>query len=492
MTTTISFPAVAAAMIALGLSTCAGEDRTPVDPPDPLAITTESLPAGAVGEPYSAGVDARGGDGAYAWSVETGALPPGLTLSVDDLSDDDVLITGVPEADGTFLFTLRVDSEDGQSRTRAFSIEIVGEPAPLAIATAALPPALVGAGYDVTLAAVGGDGATFTWSVSGGGLPAGLTLDTAGRLSGTPTAADTVIVVIHVASGGFEVEKSFRLAAVSNRTGTYDLTAAPVVPIPAALQPFVDAAFARWQGVVTGDLSQASIPVGFFGDGECGGFGEVLNGTSADDLIVLLNIASIDGPGQVLGFAGPCAIRNGNDLPLAGVLTLDADDLGTMGDQELIDLIVHEIGHVLGYGSLWDLLDLLTESTSDPRFTGASAVAEWNALGGTGPVPVEDQGGEGTARAHWREAVFNRELMTGFTDQTGEQPLSRVSIASLADLGYAVNLSAADPFTLAPPMSPAAALRDRAAARGWDVVYRGTLRRIDEAGRDTTVRGGNR
>ena len=58
-------------------------------------------------------------------------------------------------------------------------------------------------------------------------------------------------------------------------------------------------------------------------------------------------------------------------------------------------------------------------------------------------------GGTGTADAHWRESVFGNELMTGFVD-AGTNPLSRVSVASMADLGYAVNLAGADPYTLAP------------------------------------------
>ena len=62
-------------------------------------------------------------------------------------------------------------------------------------------------------------------------------------------------------------------------------------------------------------------------------------------------------------------------------------------------------------------------------------------------VPVENRGGRGTADAHWRDAVFGTELMTGFVGRTGN-PLSLMTIASLADLGYQVDRNAAEPYSL--------------------------------------------
>ena len=66
---------------------------------------------------------------------------------------------------------------------------------------------------------------------------------------------------------------------------------------------------------------------------------------------------------------------------------------------------------------------------------------------GPTPVPVENTGGEGTADGHWRESVFKNELMSGFIAASGN-PLSRLTAASLQDLGYKVNLSAAEPYSL--------------------------------------------
>jgi hypothetical protein len=62
-------------------------------------------------------------------------------------------------------------------------------------------------------------------------------------------------------------------------------------------------------------------------------------------------------------------------------------------------------------------------------------------------VPLENTGGAGTADSHWRETIFRNELMSGFVAAPGN-PLSRVTAGSLQDLGYTVDLSAAEPFGL--------------------------------------------
>ena len=86
--------------------------------------------------------------------------------------------------------------------------------------------------------------------------------------------------------------------------------------------------------------------------------------------------------------------------------------------------------------------------TNNPRFTGPQATAEYNAFtsGHATSVPVENGGGPGTRDAHLRESVFTNELMTGYVGPGRDLPLSRITIASLADLGYQVNVGAADPF----------------------------------------------
>ena len=225
---------------------------------------------------------------------------------------------------------------------------------------------------------------------------------------------------------------------------TYNIALRFVGNPPASVRNALRAAEAKWEGAITQGLvgiRNITIPAN-----SCGS-NPAFSGR-IDDMLIFGGVANIDGPGNILAQAGPCFIRNANNLPVAGVLIFDSADLGVFSSQ-LTPIAVHEIGHTLGIGTIWDLQGLLTGAgTSNPRFTGANARREWRALGGTGSVPVENTGGGGTRDSHWRESVFDNELMTGFLN-SGSNPLSRMTIASLKDLGYpAVNLNAADPYSL--------------------------------------------
>ncbi|HEX6432906.1 MAG TPA: leishmanolysin-related zinc metalloendopeptidase, partial [Gemmatimonadales bacterium] len=140
----------------------------------------------------------------------------------------------------------------------------------------------------------------------------------------------------------------------------------------------------------------------------------------------------------------------------------------------------------------WSLQGLLADPSlpedtvfADPHFTGPQAIAAFNEVGGAAyplaKVPVEDTGGEGTADGHWRESVFGAELMTGFVDPS-HNPLSKVTLAALADQGYAVNLGGADPYSLALALQARGARPPR--ALGNDVL-RVPIRRVDATGRIT-------
>jgi hypothetical protein len=200
----------------------------------------------------------------------------------------------------------------------------------------------------------------------------------------------------------------------------------------------------RIEQVVVGDLP----PVNFSRTaGELAGCGGQAVSGEIDDVVVVVEVVSIDGPGQVLGEAGPCFARSSSHLPVLGHVRLDADDLDRLEASGRLDAVVlHEMLHVVGFGTVWTGEGLLSGAgTGDPTFTGASARAEFlsspEASGYSGGVvPVEGGGGAGTAGSHWRESVFANELMTGWISGSS-QPLSR---ASLADLGYVVDLGRAD------------------------------------------------
>jgi hypothetical protein len=212
-----------------------------------------------------------------------------------------------------------------------------------------------------------------------------------------------------------------------------------------------------------------------------------------DDVLILVTLQPIDGPGNVLGGSAPCFIRTTGKLPVLSLMQLDTDDLDQLQTAGLLQtVILHEMGHALGYGTIWIDLNLLAGASpppgTDPHFTGTQATAAFNAVGGGSysaglKVPVENTGGAGTVDAHWRESVFGSELMTGFVD-AGANPLSRVTVGSMEDLGYIVNLAGADPYTLAPGL--------RAFARGPAIelkndILRLPLHEVDDAGRVVRV-----
>jgi large repetitive protein len=166
-----------------------------------LSVTTATLAGGAVAVAYSQSLTATGGSGAYSWSLSSGTLPAGLTLTVNGV------ISGAPTTAATSSITVLVTDAGGNKATKVLSI-VVTAPA-LAISTVSLPNGNVAALYSQTFTATGGK-APYTWSRSAGTLPLGLTLSTTGVLSGTPTTAAASTFTIKVTdSAAASVTKSF-------------------------------------------------------------------------------------------------------------------------------------------------------------------------------------------------------------------------------------------------------------------------------------------
>jgi hypothetical protein len=183
---------------------------------------------------------------------------------------------------------------------------------------------------------------------------------------------------------------------------------------------------------------------------------------------------AIDGQGSVLGQAGPIDLRPRSFIPATGVMSFDTADLAQMeSDGSLVSVIIHEMGHVLGFGTIFDRVGLITGAGGgDPEFTGSSAIREYAALLGPGArpasVPLANVGGPGTRDGHWREEVFANELMTGFLD-SGPNPVSRMTIGAFEDLGYRVDYARADAYRLPSPQD-LEALRTRRELHGHDCV----------------------
>jgi hypothetical protein len=147
-----------------------------------VQITTTTLPDGQVGTPYTATLQARGGTAPYTWSVVSGSLPPGLNLSSSGT------LSGTPTATGTASFTVQAQDQAGLSAEQTLTLTV---PALQVTTTSPLPTAYVQSLYDYPLSASGGE-PPYTWTLaSGSTLPPGLSLSSAGTLSGTPTSAGT-------------------------------------------------------------------------------------------------------------------------------------------------------------------------------------------------------------------------------------------------------------------------------------------------------------
>jgi Ca2+-binding RTX toxin-like protein len=193
----------------------------------------------------------------------------------------------------------------------------------------------------------------------------------------------------------------------------------------------VSGAITRWQRIITGDLPNASH-----------------NGRAIDDLHLRVTVADIDGKNGTLAHVDNVLVRdNGRGLPYYAEIVIDRADAAHAG---LANTLKHEMGHALGLSVVpWDARGLLSgQGTSNPRYTGARATAEYNAIfkRNESSVPLENTGGGGSHGQHWRDSIFGAELMSSFSSP-GTNPISRVTIGALADLGYQVNMSAADRYT---------------------------------------------
>jgi hypothetical protein len=172
--------------------------------------------------------------------------------------------------------------------------------------------------------------------------------------------------------------------------------------------------------IIVGDLPNVTV------------YGSKGGPRTVDDIVITAELGAIDGSGNVLGQAGPTALRTASSLPATATMKFDIVDVNEMGSVVFTDVVIHEMAHSLGFGSIWSRLGLVQNG----QFIGQQAVDAYHELGGTGPgIAVEQDYGAGTAGSHWDEATFDNELMTGFINE-GENYFTKMSAASFGDLGY--------------------------------------------------------
>jgi len=190
--------------------------------------------------------------------------------------------------------------------------------------------------------------------------------------------------------------------------------------------------------------------------------GDMPDRNGIDDIAITATLSDIDGQGGVLGQAGPTSMRTGSALPFEGMMEFDLSDAADFDAQGLFDdIVIHEMLHTLGFGTLWDQLGLTAGAifTDDLVFTGPNAASAFAALfpdiwedqpSSRKGMPIETDGGQGTAGGHWDEDTFGDELMTGYLGDGNS--VSAMTVAALEDMGYDTVFDPSDPS--APVLQP--------------------------------------
>ncbi|MCW1924908.1 leishmanolysin [Luteolibacter arcticus] len=252
-----------------------------------------------------------------------------------------------------------------------------------------------------------------------------------------------------------------------------------------------------YDGAITGAQRQQFDDAAAFWNSTITGYDLIHNSAGQvqpHSLTINVSVPEIDGVGGILGSAGPETATYYDNNPVgaptlalfytaSGSMEFDAADVDDMiGSNTFFGVVLHEMAHVLGIGTLWTYNTNLAGPGTHNLYTvgsgqyfGANALSAWQTeFGQAGAtfVPVELGGGPGTAEGHWNEvnggggatgfvsnltgSDFSNELMTGWA--AGEFFLSKVTLGGLDDLGYVVDYSKAGLITYAPVPEPAVAM----------------------------------
>ncbi len=203
-------------------------------------------------------------------------------------------------------------------------------------------------------------------------------------------------------------------------------------------------------------------------NGGCGLGNATLSSGAYPGIVIFAQDTATLGSSLIIAQAGPCLVRNGG-LPIVASMRFRTDYLAPLAsNNQLVDVMTHEMLHTLGFNSTVfgtrpdSITPLITGAgTNATAFRGANAKIACLTFSPTvtatcsPTIPLENTGGSGTADDHWRESIFKTELMTGTIEAKGvRMPLSAMTLGALADLGYTVTASLAEPFTLPVGSSP--------------------------------------
>ncbi|MBD2324002.1 MULTISPECIES: DUF4114 domain-containing protein [unclassified Desertifilum] len=175
----------------------------------------------------------------------------------------------------------------------------------------------------------------------------------------------------------------------------------------------------------------------------------IVDGKIIDDINIKISTANLDGAGGTQARTKIDFMRYGSLLPAQSLVQFDAADIAELERSgSLFDVAQHEFLHALGFGNLWEAKGLVNYAgTPLAQYNGRNAVGEFQKAGGLMDTIALETEGNGSASLHWHQQLFPNEIMTAdLNGFTGEPvPISAVTIASLADLGYVVNLDRATP-----------------------------------------------
>lgn len=462
---------LAAAVLPALLAACGGGGGSGDAPPVPRIAVVSAPATATVGVPFASDpvvqlTAASGAPLATAGVQVTIALTGGGSLLGTTLRPTDgsgraafpgLTATGLAAGSRTLTFTAA-----GYATGSGGSFEVApGPAAQLAAASSTSQQALPSTAVadppavfvlDAAGNGVGGVPVTFAVSAGGGAVAGGAAVSGAGGFARSggwtlgPALGLQAAQATSTALAGAAV--TFSATAVT-AVSPYHLAIRYQTALSATQRAAFERAQAKVQAVVRSALSAVSFPA--IPAGDCGN-AAAQPAEVVDGLVVYATVKLIDGPGGTIAQSGPCYLRSTSQLPIVGLLEFDSADLATYEARgQLETIVLHELLHVVGYGTIWPDLGLLDKSApADQIFTGPAALAAFNGSNGGGSytgrkVPVESTGGAGTVGGHWRETVFKNELMTGFISGT-TQPMSLTTVMSLQDLGYAVDPAQAAPF----------------------------------------------
>ena len=365
-----------------------------------------------------------------------------------------------------------------------------------------------------------GDDLSYDVATSRAGVVRGS--DSEGTLTITGMSRGTATVTVTAADPDrSEAEASFSVAVMDAGSGSYDIDLISITPMSEShAAAFRDAA-EKWMAVLA-DTELPDMPVRAGTPTGCWDLTSDREVESVDDLLLVVSVREIDGPGGTLAAAGSCRSRDDSMLPWMGMIEFDEDDLNSIAaDGGLEEVVRHEMAHTLGFNRfLWSRLDLLENPTltwflfawahspgEDTHFSGSLAKAAFDEAGGTSytagsKVPLENCRGQGSGDSHWREfywtddlpdsgcregeALLGGELMSPVYNRGARSPLSRITLQVFADLGYSVDLGEAEEYSL-PTAGRVVTFDPKRMIEYGDDTAKGPITVYDRSGRPVRV-----